>query len=369
MTALFLIFLLQDLELKPRILEPQPGAFLSGKVELRLACNQPGQVARMEIQGNGDILLKTDGWKESVIVNFGHQIQAWRLVLCVFDQSGRQYRSEVVPTRALHIDVEQTTRIILIPVMVKDRKNRNIPNLLEEQFRVFQDGQPCRIRLLERRTVPLNLVLTVDASSSLRKNQRQLKQAVLDFLAQLDSGDRAALISFNNEARLVFGFDAARQQIEDSLNVIQPRGATAMFDALLLGIEKLKYMPRSRKTLVLFTDGRDSVYEEVEEKRNMFKQVVQQAQQQEIAIFSIGLGENIHHEALELMSWETGGRFLFAASSRDLQARFKEVLRDLKSQYILHVEPASEEKGFHKLEVKVKKRRARVFARRGFTIE
>jgi len=367
-TILCLIFM-QKIDLEPQIREPQHGAYLSGKVEIVIDCHDPKKVSRLELRGNEQVLVQMKGWKDKLVYDFGDQILAWRLALHVWDIEGNEFRSEAIITRALHIDVEETTRIILIPVVVKDRKNRHVTKLVEKQFQVFQDGEPCKIRLIERQTVPLNIALLVDGSSSLRKTEEVLKNSVLEFVSQLEAKDKCALISFSYEPELIFGFEAKPEEIESKINSIKPKGATAMFDALLLGEKELRSLPRSRKTIVLFTDGRDSIYEEVEDKRRLFKEVVHHAQIDETAIFAIGLGGNIHHEALQLMAEDTGGRFLFAESAGDLQSRFKEVLDDLKNQYVLHVEPVSQSKGFHRLEVIVKKNRTRVFARKGFYIE
>ena len=369
MLILILALTFGGIGLEPQISEPQNGSFLSGKVLVKLECDNTELVVKMQLIRNDQIVFEQAGWIHEVPLDFGSDVKSWRLALRVWDEQGTSYLSETVTTRSLRIDYEETARLIQVPAVVKDRKNRNIPNLKQNHFKVRQDGELCDIRLIERQKVPLKIALLVDSSSSLRQEETILKEAVLSFVSQLDEQDRSCLIIFNNDAQLVFDFGASLVEIEEKIESIKPSGATALFDGLLLAENHLKELPRSRKTIVLFTDGRDSIYEEVEAKRRMLKQVVERAQNEELAIFAIGLGDKIHSDALGFLADETGGRFLFAASSGDLTARFAEVLDDLKNQYVLHVDPVNQSSGFHRLEVNVNRRGARVHARRGFVIE
>jgi len=369
-----LIFLLitlwlQEATLNPRIQAPAMGSYISGEVTLEFSCNYPDKVVRMEVLRNEEVVHTQDGWSDQLLLEFGPDIRSWNLALVVYDAKGESYRSGTITTRALRVDYEETARLILVPTVVKDRQNRYIQDLKPKHFTVKQDGVPCEIRLIERQKVPLMISLLIDTSSSLKQEQDILKEAVFDFVSQIGGQDRCNLVVFSNEPETVFDFGASSSVIEDRIEDVQPKGATAMFDGLLHSMGLLKELPRSRKTIVLFTDGRDSIYEEVADKRRMLRKVIRQAQDSEIAIFTIGLGERIHDDALEFMASETGGRFLWVKTVGNLKRTFAEVLDDLKNQYVLHVDPVSQDPGFHRLEVEVKKWGARVHARRGFRIE
>ena len=66
---------------------------------------------------------------------------------------------------------------------------------------------------------------------------------------------------------------------------------------------------------------------------------------------------------------ETGGRFHYADKAGKLSSIFSEIVLDLKHQYILGITPQSKSSGFNRMEVKVKKRGAVVYARKGYTSE
>lgn len=352
-----------------RILEPHDGDFLSGNIRILLQCDQPQRVSSMLLTGNDEILYEGSGWKNELTVDFGERIRGWTLVLTIKDEYGNTFSSPVVRTKALRIDFEETARLILVPVMVKNRRGRNVQNLKLKHFEVRQDGEKCGIRLIQQKKVPLRIVLLVDSSSSLRREIDVLKNAVLEFVGQLEEGDTTALITFNDTARMVYGFHASREEIDRGILNLKPGGGTALFDGILLAEDKLKDLPRLRKTIVLFTDGKDTVYEEVSEKRMMLKKVVERAQKNEITVFTIGTGEHIHRDALGFIATETGGEFVHAQGMGDLKSRFRDVLNDLKNQYVLHMDPVFTTPGNHRVEVIVHKRGVRVFARRGYHID
>ena len=76
-------------------------------------------------------------------------------------------------------------------------------------------------------------------------------------------------------------------------------------------------------------------------------------------------------EMADEMTWlsEPGGSLLRANDPAHLRERFIEVLREMRSRYVLTFTPSAQnEPGWHALSVKLRTRRGRVAARAGYAV-
>lgn len=351
-----------------KIVDPEQGAYVSGRYEVVLAEARPQEVARTRLFVDGKEVLDSAGFVAEIPVNFGEAITAHEIYAKLTYRSGDEVFAPTVRTRALEINLETTTEIVLLTAVVKSKRNEALTGLSKKDFAVFENGRRLEIATFYSERLPLDLVFLLDTSSSLKvKGIDTVKAAAASFLRQLDQADRVGLYEFKAESLKRSDFTNDRKLLLRHIDAIEARGETALFDTLLQGLSDLRERLRGRKAVVLFTDGRDSVYEEPEDKARLLRQAITSAQNQEVAIFTIGLGKRVQQEAMERLSEETGGRFFAAEGVADLDRIFSEIVLDLKNQYVLGVVPQSKNTGFQRLEVKVDKRSAQVFARSGFS--
>ena len=349
------------------ITDPERGAYVSGEYEVLLKAENPSAIVMVQLFLDGGVVFSQEGWVERIVVDFGETIDRHELYASVRYQDGATVRSSVVTTRALRVDYEETARLLLLGVVVKTRSNRPIIDLSRDDFLVFENGQPLSIRSFYKEDLPLDLVFLLDTSSSLREDGIDaLKHAAITFIQKLSSSDRVALYEFKKAPRKLTGFTTDRKRLIQEIESLEALGETALFNAAHLGLEDLLGRRKGRKAMVLFTDGRDSFYEDPHDKARMMREAITKAQNQEVTLFNLGLGK-VNGPVLERMAEETGGRYYHADNPRRLPEIFNDILTDLKSQYILGVEPNPRGAGFQKIDVKVKKRRAVVYARKGYT--
>ena len=363
-----LAFAVDGVRAQVRVVDPEPGGYVSGEYEIQLAADQPELIQETRFYIDGRLVSSGKGWIAGLLYDFGEAIEAHTIHAEVIEKNGGRQESERVTTRALRVDYEETTRLILLSAVVKTRANKPLTGLDADDFEVLHNGRALPIESFHKEALPLDLVLLLDTSSSLRNEGfPELKQSSIQFLNELTRSDQVLLFEFKNEPHRLLGFTTDRKRLVQQINELKPSGATALFDALLLGLDSLGSRRRGRKAVVLFTDGRDTRYEEPQRKAKLLRRAISQAQNQEVTVFTIGLGDKIHKQALETIAEETGGRYLFADKAIRLPQRFAELVEDLKNQYILGVRPPDSGSGFHALEIKVKKRRAVVYARKGYT--
>lgn len=351
------------------IVDPVPDAFVSGDYEVVIQADQADAITKLEVLVDGQVAWQGQGFQPVISIDFGEEILARRIQVRAETAAGQTWLSEVVQTRALKVDLQTTTRMILIPTVVKDRRDRPIKDLKRAQFEVLENGKPAELRTLEREDLPLDLVLMLDTSSSLREDVETLKIAAKTFLQQLETSDRVAVYEFKREINQLTRFSNDRKAAMAQIDTLFSRGETALFDALERGLRDLGDRHRGRRALILFTDGRDSVYEDPRDKANLMRDAIQLAQNREVTIYTLGLGDKIHEPSLERIAEETGGRFLYTDRASGLGERFAEIVSDLKNQYVLGMVPQATRKGFHRIDVKVKVRGAKIYARKGYTIQ
>ncbi len=350
------------------IVDPADDAYVSGPYEIVLRTPEPDAVAQTRFFQNGSLVFESEGWSERFTLDFGEDIQRHELYAEIVDQEGKSTRSDQVVTRELRVDYQETTRLILLGVIVKNRANKSITGLTRDQFRVLENGRRLAIENFFREQLPLDLVLLLDTSSSLRKEGfPELKSAASLFIQKLTPSDRAMLYEFNNQPRRLMPFSTDRKRAMEQIASLEAHGHTSLFDAIHLALADLEGRAKGRKAIVVFTDGEDTVYEEPSDKARIFRAAIDKAQNQQVTLFTIGLGGDIHRAALERLAEETGGRFYFAERVQSLPSVFSNILEDLKNQYMLGIRPTDGAAGFRRLEIKVSKRGAVVYARKGYT--
>ena len=161
---------------------------------------------------------------------------------------------EVNPGEVISV---QTTEVML-PVTVRDAAGRLISDLTRKDFRVYEDNWPQPLSDLALRQVPVDVVLMVDSSSSAVANLDDFRRAAEGFASRLSSDDRISLIKFDDRVELLQDWTKSRFQLKRALNRIEPGMFTRFNDALLLAARDQFSGTRSRKAIIVLTDGIDS---------------------------------------------------------------------------------------------------------------
>jgi Ca-activated chloride channel homolog len=161
---------------------------------------------------------------------------------------------EVNPGEVISV---QTTEVML-PVTVRDAAGRLVSDLTRKDFRVFEDNWPQPLSDFALRQVPVDVVLMVDSSSSAVANLDDFRRAAEGFASKLSPDDRISLIKFDDRVELLQDWTKSRFQLKRALNRIEPGMFTRFNDALLLAARDQFGGTRSRKAIIVLTDGIDS---------------------------------------------------------------------------------------------------------------
>jgi len=161
---------------------------------------------------------------------------------------------ETKPAGNIRVDVNEVN----IPVTVTDLLGKPVLGLQSDTFHIYEDGVEQTIARLSQEDSPLSIGLLFDASASMRGKLERSREAVVQLLKTSMPGDEYFLVQFNDSPKLLSRFTSNAGEIEAALAVIQPRGWTALLDALYLSLNQAKHARNPRRALVVLSDGGDN---------------------------------------------------------------------------------------------------------------
>ena len=238
-------------------------------------------------------------------------------------------RASRKPEAARNIRVD--VKLILIPVTVTDAMDRPVNDLPANAFQILEDNVEQEIVSFSSEEGPVSVGFIFDTSSSMRNRIDKSTAAVQQFLQSTIPGDEFFLVRFSDSPSLETRFTTDESEIVKRLSSIQPRGWTALLDAIYFGAHQMKQAKNPRRTLIILSDGYDnnSRYSE-SEVRNMILE-------SDIRVFSIGLFSQPRF--LQRLAAETGGRAYQIHNLADLPGVIEKLNREVRSQYVLGYAP------------------------------
>jgi len=275
-----------------------------------------------------------------------------------------QFRGVKEPPRARPQPTQEAplfrSDVRLVPLLatVKDVNGQLIGDLKKHEFVLTDNGAQQEIAVFEKRTEqPLSVSLLIDISLTTAIRLKEERRSVEHFLRALFSSgneqDSAALYGFNDEVTLLQDFSRDLGRFRQTLGKLRPSGGTSLYDALYLAADTIDKRS-GRHVVVLVTDGSDTT------SRMNISKTIQRLHEADTVVYPIVVipvqahaGRSIGGEnALQIIAQRTGGRVYAAALGVELDGVFAELLRDLRTQYMLGFYPRGappSKDGYHHL--------------------
>ena len=236
------------------------------------------------------------------------------------------------------------TELVDLYVTVTDEEGRLVPDLVQDDFAVFDDAQPQEIALFENEVRPITVVVMLDTSISTTNVMHLILGGAEQFLIRMLPNDTSRVGAFNDKIEIVPSeFVADRDALIDELGSLDFGNETRLFDALAASLDALLNV-EGRKVILVLTDGQDS------SSRLGWRAVLDRAVAEEVMIYSIGLeveyfdGVRVRRtspdRSLRRLADETGGGYFLLKETDELGQTFTRVSQELHSQYVLGFVPA-----------------------------
>jgi len=248
--------------------------------------------------------------------------------------------------------------VVSLTVTVTDRSNRLVTGLDRFNFEVYEDKVKQEISFFTDEDDPVDLGIVFDVSGSMKGKLDRARDALKAFIQTSHSDDDFFLVGINQRANPLAEFtDGARA---NRLTLVEPGGQMALYDAMRLGIEKVRQGRHIRKAILLISDGQDySSPSDYGELGKLLKEAGVQIYCIGIAEMGGGTGGALDRQGraiLEEIAQITGGKAFFPRSSAELEDVTTRIAVELRHQYSIGYMPTNVKRDgqWRKIKVNVK---------------
>jgi Ca-activated chloride channel family protein len=284
------------------------------------------------------------------------------------------------------VKIETGDRLVRLNVIVTDSSGRVVTDLKSEDFRVLEDGKPQPLSYFSWEESPVSYGVVMDTSGSMRTLISHIIEAGKGVVAGNKPRDETFIMNFtdSDHIRMGQGFTSNRYALEEALDDIYVEGGlTALMDASERAVDYLKKNQKSeeaahprRHAIVLITDGEDRG-----SRARSADALLNRLRAEDVQFFIIGLSKLSNLQSsreradnlLKRIAETTGGRAFFPKSTSELPGIVDEIVRDLRTQYILGYASSNPvlDGTYRKVQVTVPdsptRKKLNVFARPGYT--
>ncbi len=291
--------------------------------------------------------------------------------------------------------ITQVVNLVDVLFTVLNRRNKLVPDLAENDFKIWDDKSPQAIRYFSRQTdLPLRIGLLMDTSNSIRDRLKFEQDALVSFLFSVlrHNKDQAFVMTFDDEPSVLQAFTDDAGRLRDEIVKTRAGGGTAVYDAIYTACQKeLSHPPRPpgdqpdvvRRVMILISDGDDNL------SNHTRAEAIEMAQRYSVVIYTISTstqwiqlsqtnpdksanrkthlteGDKILQDVAE----ETGGRAFFPYHVDDLDQSFQDIGDELRNQYSIAYIPNNYQLDgkYHRIRIEVPDHKGyQVRARRGY---
>lgn len=286
--------------------------------------------------------------------------------------------------------------MVVLPVTVKDKSGRLVPDLGRDEFRIFEDNVEQHIDVYTTEAFPLSMVVLIDNDLK-TKDSREVESSLDAIVGSMSDLDEAFICRFDEFFHPGKGFTSDQDKLltelkrtkldsrsplippdgpfsgpkinghavdgspsvpESTMTIQQAQSTKALDDAVFDAAELLKDRPRNRRKLIfIVSDGANGG------KRyntNTFDTTVKELLGHSISVFGVGVGSAFFDRRFERLSeyaHATGGDVYYAARRETMEDLFNRVTEEARNEYTLAYIPrgTNRQNDYHDVEVRVKR--------------
>jgi Ca-activated chloride channel homolog len=249
------------------------------------------------------------------------------------------------------------SELVVLHVSVADGRAGFVQGLPRSVFTVYEDDRPQPIQFFENEDTPVTAGLVIDNSGSMLPRRDTVIAAGMAFAACSNPSDELFTVNFNEHVwpGLAEGhpFTSDRDELRAALDHASAHGQTALFDAIAGALRHLDAGHRTRKVLIVVSDGGDNA------SRTDFDAVLDAALRKDVVIYTVGIYDPDDREAkpklLRRLAAATGGEAFFPQKNDEVQPLLERIARDIRSSYTIGYVPPSDGRSniAHKIRVEV----------------
>ena len=260
------------------------------------------------------------------------------VLLTLVSVLSQSYAQEPAPSITVNV------RLVNLNVAVVDKGGRPYPGLTANSFRIYDNGVEQAIHHFSAEDLPYSMGMVLDRSGSMTGMIQDVYNAAFHTVRASKAGDEFFIEVFNDRIEMRQDLTADQDLLQRQLNGVVALGSTALYDAILAGLERLKEDGHDKKALLVVTDGADN------SSKHTFQEVLKRARADGVVIYVVGmfdemmLAAELTHEdearaLLSQIAEATGGRAYFPRNVKECEQACIDIAKDLREQYSLGYYP------------------------------
>jgi Ca-activated chloride channel family protein len=246
------------------------------------------------------------------------------------------------------------SELVLLPVTARDVQGRVVRDLVEADFRIFENGRPQRIAMFSGDHIPTAVSLLVDTSASMQPNLAATQVAADAIVDRLGPADVGQVVAFNSTVDVRQDFTSDHALLRRAIDSTRADGSTALYNAVYIALRALQHQRPSnseirREAIILLSDGEDTV------SLLDFDRVLDAARRSQTLIYTIDLqigpgtpqqmrGKDSAY-VLRQLAEQTGGRTYAVTDVHQLDNVYKEIYDAIAASYMLGYVPLPDAPG------------------------
>jgi len=224
--------------------------------------------------------------------------------------------------------------VVQLHVSALDKAGHFVKGLSKDDFSVKEDGKPEQITGFEvAENMPLNIGLVVDASGSMEKGMPFVHEASAElFKALMREKDHGFVVEFRDRPRFLQELTSDTNALQRAARDIKAEGATALYDAMVLGLYQFRTL-QGRRALIVVTDGDDN------RSHVEYETLLRYARSAGAPIYFIAVNIPItdfkSRRITKQIATESGGEVFAIGNASKMGEVTKRIEEELRSQYII----------------------------------
>jgi Ca-activated chloride channel family protein len=284
------------------------------------------------------------------------------------DRFPASQRAPLLPSAALEESFAQVRAdgpvlvnadLVTLTVSVLDGDGRTVTGLDKRAFTILDEKSTQEITFFSDADAPVSISIVFDLSGSMSGEKiKRAREALAHFIETSLDSDEYSLIAFNEKPQLLLERTRDAKAILDRLSAAVPHGATALYDACYLGVDRLTHGVYPKRALLLISDGQDNnSHYNLDQVRHLLRE-------SDVELYSIGIADPIQlhgkagaqmRAALQGLAGPTGGKTFYPSNSAEMDEAFEQIALELRHQYSIGYRPRNftGDGKWHRIKVKV----------------
>ena len=179
---------------------------------------------------------------------------------------------------------------------------------------------------------PLNVCIVIDRSTSMKGEKMDVvKSTAIQLLRNLRAQDVLSVVAFSDRAEVIIpaAYHQDRSRLESRIHMIQPSGATEIYQGLEAGAKEVARSLDSKRInhIILLTDGH--TYGDEQQCLTLASKLAERG----IGISAMGIGKEWNDIFLDVLATRTGGSSAFISEPQDIKRLLLEKFNALAHTY------------------------------------